>query len=73
MRPIQWHLKNNWRIPESLEKDIPIPKSLHPHLKWWLEEGNVLHSQPLHRAKHALHTVQHLHFETVLTKNCVNE
>ena len=30
MRPIQWHLKNNWRIPESLEKVIPIPKSLHP-------------------------------------------
>ena len=33
MRPIQWHLKNNWRIPESLEKVIPIPSSLHPHLQ----------------------------------------
>ena len=33
MRPIQWHLKNNWRMPETLEKTIPIPKSLHPHLK----------------------------------------
>ena len=33
MRPIQWHFKNNWRVPESLEKVIPIPKSLHPHLK----------------------------------------
>ena len=29
MRPIQWHLKNHWRIPESLEKVIPIPRSLH--------------------------------------------
>ena len=28
MRPIQWHLKNNWRIPESLEKVIPVPRSL---------------------------------------------
>ena len=27
MRPIQWHLKNNWRVPESLEKVIPVPKS----------------------------------------------
>ena len=54
MRPIQWHLKNNWRIPESLEKVIPIPKSLHPHLRWWLEEGNVLQGQPLHPVKHAL-------------------
>ena len=34
MRPIEWHLKNNWRVPESLEKVIPIPRSLHPHLQW---------------------------------------
>ena len=54
MRPIQWHLKNNWKVPESLEKVIPIPKSLHPHLQWWLEESNVLQGQPLHPIKHAL-------------------
>ena len=54
MRPIQWHLKNNWRIPESLEKIIDLPRSLHPHLQWWLEEGNVLQGQPLHPEKHAL-------------------
>ena len=54
MRPIQWHLKNNWRVPESLEKVIPVSKSLHPHLRWWLEEGNVLLGQPLHPLKHAL-------------------
>ena len=54
MRPIQWHLKNNWRVPESLEKVIPVPRSLHPHLRWWLEESNVLPGQPLYRLKHAL-------------------
>ena len=54
MRPIQWHLKNNWRVPESLEKVISVPKSLHPHLRWWLEESNVLLGQPLHPLKHAL-------------------
>ena len=54
MRPIQWHLKNNWRVPESLEKVIPIPRSLHPHLQWWLEEENILQGQPLHPIKHAL-------------------
>ena len=54
MRPIQWHLKNNWRVPESLEKVIPIPRSLHPHLQWWLEEKNVLTGQPLHPLKYAL-------------------
>ena len=40
--------------PESLEKVIPVPKSLHPHLRWWLEESNVLLGQPLHPLKHAL-------------------
>ena len=54
MRPIQWHLKNKWRVPESLEKVIPVPRSLHPHLRWWLEESNVLPGQPLHPLKHAL-------------------
>ena len=54
MRPIQWHLKKNWRILESLEKVIPIPRSLHPHLQWWLEEDNVLTGQPLHPMQYAL-------------------
>ena len=54
MRPIQWHLKNSWHVPESLEKVIPIPISLHPHLQWWLLEDNVLSGQPLHPIKHAL-------------------
>ena len=54
MRPIQWHLKNNWRTPESLEKMIPLPRCLHPHLQWWLIEDNVLTGQPLHPVKDAL-------------------
>ena len=54
MRPIQWHLKRHWHVPESLEKIIPIPLSLHPHLDWWLEENNVLKGQPLHALQHAL-------------------
>ena len=54
MRPIQWHLKNHWRVPESLEKVIPVPRSLHPHLKWCLGGSNVLQGQPLHPIRHAL-------------------
>ena len=30
MRPIQWHLKNNWRVPESLEKGDSNTKVLAP-------------------------------------------
>ena len=54
MRPIQWHLKNHWRVPESLEKEIPVPRSLHPHLRWWGKEENVLPGQPLHPLRHTL-------------------
>ena len=54
MRPVQWHLKRHWHVPESLEKIIPVPLSLHPHLDWWLDETNVLKGQPLHPLQHAL-------------------
>ena len=54
MRPIQWHPKNHRHVPESLDKIIPLPKSLHPHLRWWLDEDNVLYGQPLHRLQLAL-------------------
>ena len=54
MRPIQWHLKNIWRVPESLEKVIKIPRSLHPHLQWWRQEDIGLAGSPLHPIKHAL-------------------
>ena len=54
MRPIQWHLKNHWHVPEVLEKEIPLPRSLYPHLQWWLDEDNVLRGQPPHPLQHAL-------------------
>ena len=54
MRPIQWHLKRHWHVPEILEKVIPVPRALHPHLDWWLNEDSVLRGQPLHPLSHAL-------------------
>ena len=54
LRPIQWHLKRHWRVPESLEKEIPVPRPLHPHLLWWTKETNVLQGQPLHPLRHAI-------------------
>ena len=54
VRPIQWHLKRHWHVPESLEKIITFPQSLHPHLRWWLDPSNVLKGQPLHPLQHAL-------------------
>ena len=54
MRPIQWHQKKHWHAPESLEKVIPIPPSLHVHLRRWLDPAKVLSGQPLHPLQHAL-------------------
>ena len=42
-------------LPESLQKVIPIPRSLHRQLKWWFEEENDFQGQPLHPVSHALH------------------
>ena len=41
-------------MSESLEKEIPVPRSLHVHLKWWAEEANVLPGQHLHPLQRAL-------------------
>ena len=46
MRPIQWLLKNNWRVPESLEKVIPNSQVPAPPLQWRLKEDNLLTGQP---------------------------
>ena len=46
--------KKHWHAPESLEKVIPIPPSLHVHLRWWLDPAKVLSGQPLHPLQHAL-------------------
>ena len=54
MRPLHWHLKNHWHVQEVLEKIIPLPRSLHPHLDWWLDKDNVLWGQQLHPLCHAL-------------------
>ena len=54
MRPIQWHLTRHWRVSESLEKEIPVPRLLHSHLLWWTKETNVLLGQPLHPLRHTI-------------------
>ena len=47
-------VETDFGLPGSIEKVIPVPRSLHPHLRWWLEESNVLPRQPLHPLKHTL-------------------
>ena len=48
------HLKNHWHMLESLEKTIPVPRSLIFPLKWQMNENNVLCGQPPKPLQHAL-------------------
>ena len=34
--------EKQFSLSESLGKVIPLPRSLHPHLRWWLQEENAL-------------------------------
>ena len=68
MRPIQWHLKKHWHVPEVLEKVIPVPQLLHPHLDWWLDEANVLKGQPLHSLQHAVQLFTDLRLRRTLRR-----
>ena len=46
MRPIQLHLLQNWSpIRMSMDYKIPVPPWLKPHLRWWLQEANILKGQ----------------------------
>ena len=38
-QPNNWWRQNNWRMLKSLEKVIPMPRSPHPHFKWWLQKA----------------------------------
>ena len=49
MRPIQWHLKNNWRVPESLEKVIHSQVLLWRILTWCTRRLVTLKAQTHHR------------------------
>ena len=35
MRPFQWHLKENWTFPQSLDKLLPWSDSIIAYLDWW--------------------------------------
>ena len=54
MRPIQWHLKNNWRVSRITAKGDPSPQVPAPPFTMAAEEDNALTGQPLHPIKHAL-------------------
>ena len=46
IRPIQMHLLQNWSpIRMSMDYQIPVTPWPKPHLRWWLQEANILKGQ----------------------------
>ncbi|XP_045212562.2 uncharacterized protein LOC123563664 [Mercenaria mercenaria] len=51
MRPIQIHMLQNWSPSRmSMSHQIVVTPSLVPHLKWWLQEANILKGRSLQSA-----------------------
>ena len=48
MRPFQFHLKEHWRYPQSLDNLLPWTETISTHLEWWQNPTNVMKSADLH-------------------------
>ena len=42
MRPFQFHLKEHWRNPQSLDNLLPWTEAIAAHLDWWQNPSNVM-------------------------------
>ena len=42
MRPFQFHLKEHWRYPQSLDNLLPWTDVISAHLDWWQNPANVM-------------------------------
>ena len=48
MRPFQFHLKEHWRYPQSLDNLLPWTEAIAAHLDWWQNPSNVMRGVDLH-------------------------
>ena len=54
MRPFQFHLKEHWRYPQSLENLLPWTEAIVAHLDWWQNPSNVMKGSDLHPKDHSI-------------------
>ena len=53
MRPFQFHLKEHWRFPQSLDTLLPWTETISAHLEWWQNPTNVMKGADLHSKDHS--------------------
>ena len=54
MRPFQFHLKEHWRYPQSLDNLLPWTEAIVAHLDWWQNPANVMKGSDLHPKDHSI-------------------
>ena len=54
MRPFQFHLKEHWRYPQSLDSLLPWTETISAHLDWWQDPANVMKGSDLHPKDHSI-------------------
>ena len=54
MRPFQFHLKEHWRYPQSLDNLLPWTETIYAHLDWWQNPQNVMKGADLHPKDHSI-------------------
>ena len=54
MRPFQFHLKEHWRYPQSLDSLLPWTEAISAHLDWWQNPSNVMRGSDLHPKDHSI-------------------
>ena len=52
MRPFQFHLKEHWRYPQSLDNLLPRTEAIAAHLDWWQNPSNMMKGADLHPKVH---------------------
>ena len=54
MRPFQFHLKEHWRYPQSLDNLLPWTEAIAAHLDWWQNPSNVMRGADFHPQNHSI-------------------
>ena len=54
MRPFQFHLKEHWRYPQSLDNLLPWTEAIVAYLDWWQNPTNVMKGADLHPKDHSI-------------------
>ena len=54
MRPFQFHLKEHWRYPQSLDSLLPWTEAIAAHLDWWQNPSNMMKGADLHPKDHSI-------------------